>query len=394
MDIQKLLFISEFDANDPISRSGVPFRLFEAAKHLGLKVSALQVNELRTIPEKLLSRYRQFLHTTILRGKKGWYDAMFSVTYSKGFGRSLTQLKHKSDLWVLSISPRAVAFLPPGPPLALWIDNTFDTYAMYPGREGICRQTFNEANRVERMAFARAERVYTASGWLAQRLPETHGLSPHKISVLPRGANLADWPTESIVDKAIVKRMNDTTCRLLFVNSGNWMVGRKGGPLVLDTWRILKNWIPAQLTIVGDIPMDLKEKLEAEGAICTGKINRAGQEGEARYVGLLLQSHFMFVPSRADGFGIVYAEAAACGLPSLAKAIMGVTEAVKKGITGHLLGAEATANDFASLLKSLWEQKEAYKSLCRSTYTYAQEHFSWENNVKKIVEDMKNLKSV
>lgn len=388
MAIPKLLFVSEFDATEPDSRSGVPFRIFEAARKVDLEASFLQVSERRSFREKLLSRLLQYLYRYIFRGKKGWYDAMFSEDYSRGLGRNLLNLKNKTDTLILSISPRSVAFLPKGPCLALWIDNTFDTYAMYPGREGICRQTFAEAQLVEKQAFARATKVYTASYWLADRLPNTHGLSPEKIRVMPRGASLQHLPGISVVQQSITVRIQDGICRLVFVNSGNWLVGRKGGPLVVDTFRRLKRDIPVSLVVIGNLPVEVRKSLESEGVQCTGKLNKSGENGEELYIKILLESHFLFIPSIADGFGIVYAEAASCGLPSIAKAIMGVTEAVQEGITGRLLPAEANAGDFVSLIKDQWKNKESYNALCQSAYAYAQEHFSWQKNVSRIVEEM------
>jgi len=46
---------------------------------------------------------------------------------------------------------------------------------------------------------------------------------------------------------------------------------------------------------------------------------------------------------RVEGFGLVYLEAAACGLPSVASAIGGVPDAVKNGTTGLLTEAEPDA---------------------------------------------------
>jgi glycosyltransferase involved in cell wall biosynthesis len=43
---------------------------------------------------------------------------------------------------------------------------------------------------------------------------------------------------------------------------------------------------------------------------------------------------------RVEGFGLVYLEAAACGLPSVAAAIGGVPDAVMSGTTGLLTAAE------------------------------------------------------
>ena len=382
----KVLFVSDFDTENPGLRSGVPFFIGKALKEVGINYRVLQVTDKRTLWQRLQSRVKQGLCSAGIW--HGFYDAGYSAATAKSYKKCWLKVDFSAFDLVISISPRTVAFLPPVTRLAIWIDNTFDTYAMYPGREGICRQTFAEALQVEKLAFIRATQVYTASSWLAGRLPNTHGLSTEKIRVMPRGSSLQQPPGISGVRQSIAGRIQDGICRLLFVNSGKWLVGRKGGQLVVETFKRLKKDMQVSLVVIGDVPDEVRTSLEEEGVQCPGTINKAGENGEARYIEVLLESHFLFVPSIADGFGIVYAEAASCGLPSIAKAIMGVSEAVQEGITGRLLPAEANAGDFASLIKDQWKDKESYIALCHSAYAYAQEHFRWQKNVASIVEDM------
>jgi phosphatidylinositol alpha-1,6-mannosyltransferase len=58
-------------------------------------------------------------------------------------------------------------------------------------------------------------------------------------------------------------------------------------------------------------------------------------------------------PTRLEGFGIAYIEAAARGLASLARATGGVGEAVRDGQTGLILPESARAQDIAPALESL-----------------------------------------
>lgn len=388
-DLKKIVFLSEFDAINPQERSGVPWHIMQEAQRVGIPFQPVQATDKRSTFQRLNSRFQQWKFRYLFRRKKGWYDALFSLDYSKGLAQSLpVSLFSNADI-IMSISPRVVAFFPAGPPLVLWIDNTFDTYAMYPGRQGICSQTYFEALQVEQLAFARATVVYTASKWLAQRLPFTHGLTPEKIRVLPRGANLQNPPAYAVVHAAINQKMDDGICRLLFVNSGNWLVGRKGGPLVVETFNYLRKYMQVSLTIIGDLPDAVRKSLEADGVQCIGKLFKNVENDGEQYINMLLESHFLFVPSMADGFGIVYAEAAACGLPSVAKSVMGVTEAVKNGVTGSLLGKDATAVEFAGLLQKLWQDKASYRQLCNSAYAYSHEHFNWGKNLCRIVQEMK-----
>lgn len=380
-------FISEFDATRINDRSGVPYFILQASKNAGCPMEPLQVSDQRNLLQKFKSRWYQWKYDIFYKKSRGWYDATQSPAYSKGYAKSLNARHWKPTDFIFSINPGIVAFLPNGPELILWIDNSFDTYAMYPGRENICSQTRREAREVEQLAFARAHKIFVTSHWLAQQLKQWYNIPPQKIAVLPRGASIINWPLQPQVDAWIAARCRATTLQLLMVNSGNWNVGRKGGPLVVATWQLLKSQIPVQLTIVGKLPDEVKTALQAEGVICLGVLDKQDSVAAALYNDVLANAHFMFVPSKADGFGIVFAEAAAHGLPSVAKAVMGVTEAVKQGETGHLLPENAGAAAFAALIAESWKDKRAYADLCRKSFDYASLHFNWEKNVKRIIDE-------
>jgi glycosyltransferase involved in cell wall biosynthesis len=72
---------------------------------------------------------------------------------------------------------------------------------------------------------------------------------------------------------------------------------------------------------------------------------------------------FILVPrqSRLDieGFGIVYVEAAASGLPVLGTSRRGATDAIEDGVNGYLLPS-ADAKAIASGIRRVWETQNAF----------------------------------
>jgi len=62
----------------------------------------------------------------------------------------------------------------------------------------------------------------------------------------------------------------------------------------------------------------------------------------------LANSHFLFVPSVAGWCEIVFLEASACGVPSIAKNVGGVSTGVRSDINGYLF-AENESVDSAAL---------------------------------------------
>src|SRR5207302_1429105 len=78
---------------------------------------------------------------------------------------------------------------------------------------------------------------------------------------------------------------------------------------------------------------------------------------------------------RVEGFGLVYLEAAACGLPSVATAIGGVPDAVIADRTGLLV--EPSADAIAAAIAALAENESLRFTLGRGAEAHARA-LSWE----------------
>ena len=89
---------------------------------------------------------------------------------------------------------------------------------------------------------------------------------------------------------------------------------------------------------------------------------------------LLSQSHVHAMPSQIEGWGLVATEAAACGLPTVAFAVIGLTESVANGISGILTKNKV---EFEDAIVSLLSHAKQRASLSASAKTWAKQ-FSWE----------------
>src|SRR5690606_2967492 len=96
--------------------------------------------------------------------------------------------------------------------------------------------------------------------------------------------------------------------------------------------------------------------------------------------GLLDTSHFLFVPTRADAFGIMYAEGNAYALPAIGTHTGGTPSVLINNTNGFGLPLEAIGSDYADLILSLWTNKQLYKELSRKAYEHFLVHFNWETN--------------
>jgi len=87
--------------------------------------------------------------------------------------------------------------------------------------------------------------------------------------------------------------------------------------------------------------------------------------------------------TRLEGFGIAYVEAAARGLPSLARATGGVAEAVAHGETGFVLPEEAGPETIAPSIEILMRDRDLRQRLGTNGRLRAP-HFSWPNRAEAV----------
>lgn len=188
--------------------------------------------------------------------------------------------------------------------------------------------------------FGSAAALVAVSRFIAERMVELGAPEP-KVHILPIGIDtLGVRDADPLPDPAERRGV-------AFVGR---LVPKKGVRDVVRVWASLPAELRAKhpLRIVGDGP--LRAALEADAAAVDGTVELLGYRSSAEVADILRRSAVYFQPSQtapdgdAEGFGMVYLESALHGLPSVAYAHGGVTDAVADGITGLLApeGDEAT----------------------------------------------------
>jgi glycosyltransferase involved in cell wall biosynthesis len=86
----------------------------------------------------------------------------------------------------------------------------------------------------------------------------------------------------------------------------------------------------------------------------------------------------LFLPTRADFFGIVFSEASAYGLPSVSTDTGGVSGAVRDGVNGLLLPISAGPDDYANAITKLFSDEASYRDLARSARAEYESRLNWD----------------
>ena len=128
----------------------------------------------------------------------------------------------------------------------------------------------------------------------------------------------------------------------------------KGHKTMIEAWSTIRRRVPdAELWIAGD--GDGREALEdlARRKAPEGSVRFLGRVPDAELSELYCRASLYSMPSRQEGFGLVYTEAMWHGLPCIGSNADAAREIIDDGETGLLIpygDVEATANALSSLL--------------------------------------------
>lgn len=276
---------------------------------------------------------------------------------------------------VVATGSLPVAFLETAAPLAIWADATYHALrTTYPEYADYSRASIDEGDRVERAALNRAGLICYASEWAADDAAGHYGIARQKIRVVPFGANCESPFSSESEAAAAAARRDWSVLRLVFVGV-DWR--RKGGDVAVTVTRRLNEMgITTMLTVVGcQPPLEVQQLSFVE---CAGFLSKANQRDSDRLNAILLQSHFLLLPTVAECFGLVFAEASAYALPSVSRAVGGVAGAVRHGRTGLLLAVDAGADAYCDALQPLLRDRDRYAAMCAEAYRDYATRLNWD----------------
>jgi starch synthase len=175
----------------------------------------------------------------------------------------------------------------------------------------------------EEAEYAQADCITVPSAFAWQSFIR-QGVPPQKVRRLPYGVDLARFARSGEPD---ARRFD-----LLFVGG---MSLQKGVPYLLQAYRALKH--PAKsLKIAGTPSPQLIAHLSAKGLWSPG-IEVLGHVPQSELRHLMSRSHALVLPSVQDGFGMVLAQAMACGCPVIASENTGARDLFDDGQEGFIV---------------------------------------------------------
>lgn len=372
-EIRRIAYVTTIDSSDINNWSGILLYLHDALASVFPEV--VRIGPLKSTREPVGVARRLYSWT-----KKQDHPLWLTQASAKGMARQVeAQLEEIKPDAVFSVWHPQIAYLRTQLPVFMFQDSPFEIIQpLYEGLHHFTPGIMKEVQLVERVAAKRCTGIIETSDWAANEARKLWRLPHDTVASIPFGANIKALVDESNLESTIQARRGNEV-NLLWLGK-EW--DRKGGDIAVDATRILnERGIKTTLRVVG---CEVPEKFRATYVDAIGFIDKKTPEGLKKLNDLLLTSHALFLPTRAEAFGIVYLEAAANAMPSLAPDVMGVGSAVLDGLTGRLLSKDAPGSSYADVVEGWIKDRDSYEDLSRKAFHTYHERFTWEKVALRI----------
>lgn len=371
----KIAYATTFSADDVSNWSGTPFYMAQAFQKENVAVENIGGLKRRLPPFfKLKQEWKK-----VACGQR--LSPRFNVTAAKYYSEQVAERLKKMDAQaILAPQINPVAYLDCKQPIILWTDALYASLVgFYPAFCNHSAESIAQGNLITQECLSRVKLAIFSSDWAARGALELYGVDKEKVKVVPFGANFHCTHTLDDVRSMIKSRSRDTV-KLLFLGK-HW--GRKGGDIV---FRVAKALHAAgqkvELNFVGCMP---PKDVEIPDYIkCHGFISKRTPEGVEKISSLLRESHFLFVPSRAEAYGIVFCEANAFGLPCLTSYIGGIATIVKDNINGMTFSLDAAPQIYCDYIIQLMQNYSRYEELALSSFNEFQTRLNWNVAIQQV----------
>ncbi|NYI59710.1 glycosyltransferase family 4 protein [Cellulomonas soli] len=232
------------------------------------------------------------------------------------------------------------------------------------------RRRIEQLRRAQDRVYAQAAMLLPMSRWLGDHLV-AHGVPAERVRVVNPGAG-----APVAVGSPVPERRTGPVRRLLLVGRD---FDTKGGAQVVAAFALLRAELgPAvSLTVAGP------DRWPMHGDVPDG-VDFVGRVPRAR-VGELMDTHDLFVmPSRMEGFGMVFAEALMRGLPCVGRDACAMPEIIDPTSGGRLVGSESPDELARVVLDTL--DDDALYAACAAQADARRAHYTWGRAAREVLD--------
>lgn len=317
---------------------------------------------------KIISRL--FLIVANLKGVKSWQLKIQRYYFKKKLNKAIK--KYSPEFVIETMCP--IVPSKTSCPFFLYTDATRvqlqgyyqDDTANERGSKLIKKYELDESSRIKLF--------FVSSAWAKNSYINDLNISPNKVFVSLIGPSL-DFPHE-----LVERKLDNKEIKLLFIGKD---VKRKGLDKAISINNIInQKGIKSTLYVVGN-----EEVVNKENVVSLGLI----ENGSEKMKSLLKSSTFFILPTNAECAGIVFAEAAAFGLPSITYSTGGTSEMVINNKTGLCFDPNESLESISEKIISLFQNRNEYKEMSKEAYKYYEEKLNWKTISRFMMEKIEEF---
>lgn len=259
----------------------------------------------------------------------------------------------------------------------LQYDQLGEFYAHKPGNSWAERLKW----RANRNCFQLAHRLVTWSQWAKDGLIDEYQIDPDKITVIPPGVNLDDWPEQDQEGAAT------DPLKILFVGGD---LQRKGGFDLLEAFRAIRE---TSSNAAGgrefELHMVTHANIDSEPGLHV--YNNVTPNSDT-LKNLFQQSQIFCLPTYGDCLPMVLSEAGAVGLPSISTQVAAIPEIIKDGQSGLIVppGDKAALTE---ALHTLINDDDLRKKMGKCATELVRKNYDGQKNAARLIEALKEVSS-
>ena len=232
---------------------------------------------------------------------------------------------------------------------------------------------------LEQQTYQQSNQIFAISNSTAESLLSDYGISKGQIKVVPIGSKFANLDRCSNVN---------TQPSLLFVGR---LDERKGIHFLLESASILKKHFPDfELNIVGKGPLfDFANNFIRVNHL-QSVVRLMGHVSDEHLQELYKKTVVFVAPSVFEGLGIAALDAAAQGIPVVARSVPGLSDVVLHKQTGFLTNA-SSPEEFAEACKELLSDLELQKRMGEAGRQHVLKNFNWNTIITHYLESINQV---
>ena len=268
-------------------------------------------------------------------------------------------------------------------------------YNIYPNANVFLKSYVNNLYRqyllMEKKAIKESEKIVTLSKMRAREICDYYDINQDKVIAIPPGIDLQKfYPSEKDIN--LLKELNIPKNAKIILTVGRLSFEKNIETLIKSFKKISNENVFLVIVGKGSQKRYLEELVK--------KLNiskRVIFTGERNDVERFYRIADLFVlPSSYEGFGLVYLEAMACGVPCVAlkpdypKIIIASNEVIDDGVTG-LLADPYSLDSLVEKIDRLLSDNNLKNKLGRNARRVCEKRFSWEQTTERLLKESEKI---